>query len=92
MVSGTTGKEPWQQMQRSPRSVGGAVTHALALHIDDVDAHHARAVAAGANIMRAPRTEDYGAEFWSDRSYGALDSEGHLWWFMQRMRTGESAS
>jgi uncharacterized glyoxalase superfamily protein PhnB len=92
MVGGTKGREPWPEMQRSPRSVGGAVTHALALHLDDVDAHHARAVAAGAKIMRAPRTEDYGAEYWSDRSYGALDPEGHLWWFMQRMRTGEAAS
>ena len=43
MVGGTVGHEPWQQMQRSPRSIGGAVTHALALHLDDVDAHYARA-------------------------------------------------
>jgi uncharacterized glyoxalase superfamily protein PhnB len=92
MVGGTGGREPWQKMQRSPRSLDGAVTQALALHIDDVDGHHARAVAAGAEIMRAPRTEDYGAEYWSDRSYGALDPEGHLWWFMQRMRTGAESA
>jgi hypothetical protein len=24
---------------------------------------------------------------WTDRSYGALDLEGHLWWFMQRLHT-----
>ena len=57
MVGGTKGREPWQEMQRSPRSVGGAVTHALALHLDDVDAHYARALEAGAKIVREPADE-----------------------------------
>ena len=35
------------------------------------------------------RTSDYGDDYWADRSYGALDPEGHLWWFMQRTRTGK---
>ena len=87
MVGGTNGKEPWQATNRSPKSLGGANTQALAFFVDDVDAHHARAVAAGATIIRPPETNDYGAEYWSDRSYGALDPEGHLYWFMQRMRT-----
>jgi uncharacterized glyoxalase superfamily protein PhnB len=56
-----------------------------------VDAHHARAVAAGANVVRAPSTNDYGAEYWSDRAYGVLDPEGHLWWFIQRIKTAGSA-
>jgi uncharacterized glyoxalase superfamily protein PhnB len=29
---------------------------------------------------------DYGADYWADRSYGAVDPEGHLWWFTQRIR------
>ena len=33
-------------------------------------------------------TTDYGDDYWSDRSYRAMDPEGHQWWFMQRMRTG----
>jgi uncharacterized glyoxalase superfamily protein PhnB len=86
MVGGTGGKEPWQAAYRSPRSIGGGVTQALAFHIDDVDAHAARAVAAGAKLVREPITNDYGADYWADRSYGAIDPEGHLWWFMQRMR------
>lgn len=86
MVGGTGGKEPWQNICRSPQQLGGSVTSALAFHIDDVDQHHERAAAAGARIMREPRTEDYGPEYWADRSYGALDPEGHLWWFMQRLR------
>ncbi len=88
MVSGTSGKGPWQEHYRSPQALGGAVTQALAFFVDDVDAHHARAVAAGAKIARELSTSDYGDDYWSDRSYGALDPEGHLWWFMQRMRTG----
>ena len=87
MVGGTRGKEPWQTHNQSPKSVGGATTMALAFFVDDVDAHHARAVAAGATIVRDPITNDYGPEYWTDRSYGARDPEGHLYWFMQRVRT-----
>jgi uncharacterized glyoxalase superfamily protein PhnB len=86
MVAGTRGREPWQADNKSPKSIGGAVTQTLAFHIDDVDAHAARAVAAGARLVRQLETNDFGEEYWADRSYGALDPEGHLWWFMQRMR------
>lgn len=85
MVSGTGGREPWQALYRSPQTTG-FVTQACALFVDDVDAHHERAVAAGAKVLRALETNDYGDDYWTDRSYGALDLEGHLWWFMQRMR------
>jgi len=89
MVSGESSpgdEKPWQALYRSPRTTGGTVTQALAFYIDDVDAHHARAVEKGAQVVRALETSDYGDDYWSDRSYGALDLEGHLWWFMQRMR------
>lgn len=85
MIGAIGGKDCWQQRYRSPKQVGG-ITQALAFHIDDVDAHCERARAAGANIEREPTTTDYGEEYWADRSYGAIDPEGHLWWFMQRMR------
>ena len=41
-----------------------------------VDAHHARATAAGARVVGALGDTPYGA-----RSYTALDSGGHLWTF-----------
>lgn len=85
-VSSAGGTQPWQQLYRTPQSIGGGVTQALAFYIDDVDAHHARAVEHGARIVRELATSDYGDDYWSDRSYGALDPEGHLWWFMQRLR------
>lgn len=71
---------------RSPRSLGGANTQSLMLYVDDVDAHCARARAAGARITYEPTDTDYGAEYWSDRSYGCVDPDGHLWWFSQRLR------
>jgi uncharacterized glyoxalase superfamily protein PhnB len=86
MVGEEGGKEPWQAMQRSPKSVGGSVTASACLFVDDVDAHHAQAVAAGGQVTREPITNDYGDDYWTDRSYGVLDPEGHLWWFMQRIR------
>lgn len=56
--------------------------------VDDADAHCTRAKAVGAAVVREPETSDYGADYWADRSYGALDPEGRLWWFIQRVRTG----
>jgi len=44
--------------------------------LDDPDAHHARAAAAGADIIGAPHDNDYGG-----RSYEARDSEGIMWSF-----------
>jgi uncharacterized glyoxalase superfamily protein PhnB len=82
---------PWRTMLASPQGIGGKSTANPCLHIDDADGHCARARAAGAQIVYEPKTTDYGADYWADRSYAAVDPEGHLWWFMQRVRTkGES--
>ncbi len=53
---------------RSPLSVAGANTQSLMVYVDDVDAHCARARAAGARIVDEPAVHDYGEEFWGDRS------------------------
>ena len=70
----------------SPRGLGGRNTQSLCVHVDDADAHCAQARAAGAVIVQEPQIQDYGDDYWVDRSYSALDLEGHLWWFMQRVR------
>lgn len=44
--------------------------------VSDPDAHHARAKAAGARIVRKLNDTDYGS-----REYCALDIEGHFWSF-----------
>jgi uncharacterized glyoxalase superfamily protein PhnB len=70
----------------SPRSVNGGNTQALSVFVDDADAHYAHTKAAGARIFRPLETTDYGPEYWADRTYGARDLDGHLWWFMERVR------
>ena len=44
--------------------------------VDDPDAHHDHAVAAGAEIVQPLTDEDYGS-----RGYTALDPEGNVWSF-----------
>jgi len=71
----------------SPRSIAGANTQGIMVYVDDVDAHCARARAAGAKIDAEPSVHDYGEEYWADRSYGARDLELHQWWFTERLRS-----
>jgi uncharacterized glyoxalase superfamily protein PhnB len=73
----------------SPRSIDGANTQSLFAYVDDVEAHCARARAAGAKILSEPKTTDYGAEWWADRGYEAEDLEGHRWYFAQRLSTAK---
>jgi uncharacterized glyoxalase superfamily protein PhnB len=93
MVGGTgrsdAGKEAYQAKQASPKGHGGINTQSMCVHIDDVDAHCAHARKSGGVINREPATDDYGEDYWADRTYGCVDPEGHQWWFIQRMRTGE---
>ena len=46
----------------------------------------------GAKLGRIAAVHDYGEDYWADRSYGALDPEGHLWWFSQRLRSKPARS
>jgi len=63
---------------KNPQQLGGHVTVGMYVHVDDVDSHYERAKAAGAQVEGAPEDQPYGV-----RSYGALDPEGHQWWFAQ---------
>lgn len=60
---------------RSPLAAGVA-TQALCVHVSDVDVVYRRAVAAGAAIAEAPRTNDLGFH-----EFHARDIEGHPWTF-----------
>ena len=60
---------------KSPIEVGGA-TQGIYVRVDDVNAHHDRAKAAGAEIIMELEDTDYGS-----REYMARDLEGHLWSF-----------
>jgi uncharacterized glyoxalase superfamily protein PhnB len=86
MVGGERRDTRWGVNMLSPKSLDGANTQGLLLYVDDVDAHCQQARAAGARIVDEPSVHDYGEDYWADRSYGALDPEGHFWWFSQRLR------
>ena len=64
----------------SPRELPALHGH-ICCYVDDVDAHYARAKAEGATIMNEPEDKFYG-----DRSYQALDPEGHRWTFATHVR------
>jgi uncharacterized glyoxalase superfamily protein PhnB len=73
----------WADDYKSPSSVGGKNTQTVhvqltAEHGGDVDAHCERARKAGARIVMG--LED---QFYGDRTYRAMDPEGHVWTFGQ---------
>ena len=86
IMVGQAGLNPDRPHFKSPRSLDGANTQVQCVFVDDADAHCEHARAAGATITVEPLTEDYGEDYWADRTYGARDPEGHHWWFMQRVR------
>jgi uncharacterized glyoxalase superfamily protein PhnB len=65
---------------RNPLAVGG-VTVLVHVYVDDVDAHYEAARRAGATIERELADQPYG-----DRSYAAVDPEGHQWFFATRVQ------
>jgi uncharacterized glyoxalase superfamily protein PhnB len=75
---------PWPgwDFLSSPKSVGGKNTQRIHVRIErDIDAHCERARKAGAKIFKEPENQFYG-----DRTYVAVDPEGHHWTFAQAVR------
>jgi uncharacterized glyoxalase superfamily protein PhnB len=65
----------WSDDHKSPASVGGKNTQTIHRNVDaDVDAHCARARAAGFEILMEPADQFYG-----HRTYRCRDPEGHIW-------------
>lgn len=59
---------------KSPEELGGIETRSLYIVVPDADAAHARAVAAGATIIRPLQDTPYGS-----REFSVKDPEGHSW-------------
>ena len=67
---------------KRPASLGGKTTQSLSVHLPSgLDEHCERARKAGAVIVREPVDQFYG-----DRSYMAVDPEGHIWSFSQTLK------
>ncbi|MFE9024260.1 VOC family protein [Streptomyces sp. NPDC007808] len=58
------------------KAMEAAGTTGVYVVVDDVDAHHRRAVEHGARILMPPTDQDYGS-----RDYMARDVEGNVWSF-----------
>ncbi|MFI5265742.1 MAG: VOC family protein [Chloroflexota bacterium] len=72
----------WADFAKSPLTVGGTNTSVVHVQVEsNIDAHCARARAAGAVIAMEPEDQFYG-----DRTYRAVDPEGHVWTFGQTVR------
>ncbi|OEJ35575.1 VOC family protein [Streptomyces subrutilus] len=58
------------------KAMGDAGPSGVYVVVEDVDAHHRRAVEHGAEILMEPTDQDYGS-----RDYMARDAEGNIWSF-----------
>ncbi|MBX3026209.1 VOC family protein [bacterium] len=74
IMLGSARDDAFGRLQRPP--AGGVTTQSPYIIVADADAHHARAVAAGAEVVYPLTDEDYGG-----RGYSCRDPEGHLWSF-----------
>jgi uncharacterized glyoxalase superfamily protein PhnB len=70
-----------QVRDEAPPSKLGFGTQSLTIFVEDVDAHYARANAAGARILEEPHETVYG-----EYQYGAEDLDGHHWLFSRHAR------
>jgi uncharacterized glyoxalase superfamily protein PhnB len=72
----------WENWAASPASSNGVNTQRVHVRIaKDIDGHCEKARAAGATIVMGPDDAFYG-----DRTYVALDLEGHRWTFAQLVK------
>jgi uncharacterized glyoxalase superfamily protein PhnB len=75
----------WSDAHKSPANLGGKNTQSIHVQLTaehgGVDAHCERARQAGATILMAPEDQFYG-----DRTYRAVDLEGHIWTFGETVK------
>ena len=76
IMLGSARNDEFGRFQKPPRDLGGIGSQSSYVVVRDADAHYARAVAAGAEIVLEIKDEDYGG-----RGYSCRDPEGHLWNF-----------
>jgi uncharacterized glyoxalase superfamily protein PhnB len=76
IMLGSVRDDAFGQLQKPPRELGVACTQSPYIIVDDPDAHYARAVSAGAEIVYEIADQDHGG-----RMYSCRDPEGHLWNF-----------
>jgi uncharacterized glyoxalase superfamily protein PhnB len=76
MMLGSIRDNDFSKLIKQPDELAGVETQCPYVVVKDADAHYARAVAAGAKIVREIEDASYGG-----RGYTCHDLEGHLWSF-----------
>lgn len=76
IMLGTARDDVFGKLIKPPSQTGGIGTQSAYVIVADADRHYARAVEAGAVVIREIQDEDYGG-----RGYACRDPEGHIWCF-----------
>ena len=76
IMLGSARDDAFGQLQKPLDAQDAPVSKSAYIIVTDVDAHHARAVAAGATVVMEPEDQHYGG-----RLYSCRDPEGNLWNF-----------
>lgn len=76
IMLGSAHAHGFDNLQKPPSALGGAVSQSPYIIVADPDTHYQRSVAAGAEIVIEIQDEDYGG-----RGYSCRDPEGHVWNF-----------
>lgn len=76
LMLGAVRETDLDSLMRQPDEVGGVETQSCYVVVDDADAHHERAVAAGAEVVLPLKSDGLGR-----RGYTCRDPQGHLWSF-----------
>lgn len=76
IMLGSAGDKPFDRLQAPLSEEDSVVSQSPYVVISDVDAHHAKAVKAGARVVMEPEDQDYGG-----RHYSCRDPDGNLWNF-----------
>ena len=76
VMLGSARDDAFGQHQSPLSATNAPVSQSPYIIVTDVDAHHAAAVSAGANVVIEPEDQEYGG-----RLYVCRDPEGNLWNF-----------
>lgn len=76
IMLGSARDDAFGRLQKPPAGAEAVCTQSPYIIVADPDAHYARAVASGAEIVMEIADQDHGG-----RMYSCRDPEGHLWSF-----------
>jgi uncharacterized glyoxalase superfamily protein PhnB len=76
MMMGAVRNTDLDKLMLQPDEVGGAETQSCYIVVDDADAHYARSLEAGAEVVLEIKSDGLGR-----RGYSCRDPEGHIWNF-----------